>query len=309
MRYARFPFLFRPYLMHELPGWGKLANLIGIGGIDNLNPRWRAAPKKTIRGKAHGYLMELDLSDDMERSVYFIGRHYDLDNQLALDAILKPGDTFVDGGANIGMTTLHAAKRVGETGRVFAFEPQPHCVEKLRKHLANNRLPQVRLHEVGLTDKPSRLTLNVLGGGSILANFGALEEGVTAREQHLCPLVRGDDLLRDEIVGDLMLKLDIEGFELHALRGLDETVTRLRPPILTEVNSHYLRRAGVDEHQLFAHLHERDYRGFAIHLKKRRRIHSLALQPIEHPKDLGHLNDVLWLPSSGSCFDPAPYLG
>ena len=79
--------------------------------------------------------MELDLSDDGERGVYFLGRYYDLENQLTLDAVLKSGDTFVDGGANIGMTTLHAAKRVGEAGRVFAFEPQPPCAEKIEKHL------------------------------------------------------------------------------------------------------------------------------------------------------------------------------
>jgi hypothetical protein len=75
--------------------------------------------------------MELDLSDDGERSVYFLGRNYDLENQLTLGAVLKPDDIFIDGGANIGMTSLHAARRVGEAGRVFTFEPQPPCAERI----------------------------------------------------------------------------------------------------------------------------------------------------------------------------------
>jgi FkbM family methyltransferase len=307
MDYPLLPFLFRPYLKRELPGWGKLTNLLGINGIDNLNPRWRTAPKRTIRGKVHGYLMELDLSDDGERGVYFLGRYYDLENQLTLDAVLKSGDTFIDGGANIGMTTLHAARRVGEAGRVFAFEPQPPCAEKIQKHLANNHLTQIVLHKVGLSNKAAQLTLNVPGGGSIMANFSTVAEGSIVREQYSCSLIRGDDLVRGQIVGDLMIKLDIEGFELFALRGLEETIARHRPPILTEVVPHQLRRAGADEHQLFAHLHEREYRAHAI-LRKKSRRPVLALRPIERPEDLGEIFDVLWVPRSGSHFDPTPYL-
>ena len=51
MGYPRLPFLFRPYLMRELPGWGKLTHLLDINGIDNVIPRWRTAPKRTIRGR------------------------------------------------------------------------------------------------------------------------------------------------------------------------------------------------------------------------------------------------------------------
>jgi FkbM family methyltransferase len=309
MGYPRLPFLFRPYFMRELPGWGKLTGLLGISGVDNVNPRWRTAPSRTIRGKVHGYLMELDLSDDGERGVYFLGRYYDLENQLTVDAVLKSGDTFIDGGANIGMTTLHAARRVGEVGRVFAFEPQPSCAEKIQKYLANNHLPQIQLHKIGLSDKAAQLTLNVIGGGSILATFGTVKAGPGVREQYSCFLVRGDDVLRGQIVGDVMIKLDIEGFELFALRGLEETIARHRPPILTEVVPHQLRRAGTDEHQLFAHLHEREYRAHAIHRKKRRRPPVLALRPIERPEDLGDIFDVLWVPRSGSHFDLTPYLG
>ena len=305
----RLPFLFRPYILRELPGWGKLLDLLNIGGIDNVNPRWRTAPKRTSRGKVHGYLMDLDLSDDGERGVYFLGRYYDLENQLTLDAVLKPGDTFVDGGTNIGMTTLHAARRVGEAGRVHSFEPQPSCIAKIQSHLAKNHLPQVQLHKVGLSDQASELTLKVIGGGSILANFGTVDEGTTVREQHVCSLVRGDDLLRGQIVGDLMIKLDIEGFELFALRGLEETIERYRPPILTEIVPHQLRRAGVDEHQLFKHLHEREYRAHAIHRKSRGRRLALKLRPVERFEELGGIFDVLWVPRSGGHFNPAPYLG
>ena len=78
--------------------------------------------------------MELDLSDDLDRMVYFLGRYYDLDLQLLLDELLRPGDTFINVGANVGYVVLHAASRVGPRGRVIAFEPQPGCCRKLRRN-------------------------------------------------------------------------------------------------------------------------------------------------------------------------------
>ena len=44
MNSQRLALLFRPYIARELPGWGRLVDALGIGGIDNLNPRWRKAP-------------------------------------------------------------------------------------------------------------------------------------------------------------------------------------------------------------------------------------------------------------------------
>jgi FkbM family methyltransferase len=309
MDYPRLAFLLRPYLKRELPGWGKLFRLLHIDGIDNTNPYWRHAPKRTIRSKAHGYWMELDLSDDVERNTFFLSRYYDLENQLVFDGVLNPGDTFVDGGANIGMTTLHAANRVGAGGRVLAFEPQHGCAEKIRKQLVLNDIRHVQVHEVGLGERAAELTLSVLGGGSVLANFGDVSKAAWVREQYQCPIIRGDDRLRGQVVGKLMIKLDLEGYELYALRGLEETITSYFPPIMTEVAPRNLRRAGVDEHQLFAHLHERNYRAYAISLSKRRLRHRLHLRSVERPGELGQVIDVLWLPRSGSHFDPAPHLG
>lgn len=65
----------------------------------------------------------------------------------------------------------------------------------------------MRLHKLGLSNKAEQLMLNMVGGGSIMANFGTVEEGSFVREHYVCSLVRGDDLLRGQIVGDLMLKL------------------------------------------------------------------------------------------------------
>ena len=91
-----------------------------------------------MRGKLHGYKMELDLRDWSEQMTYFLGRHSDLPLQLAMMALLKPGDRFVDVGTNIGMITLLAARLVGPEGRVDAIEPNPACCARVRRSLTLN---------------------------------------------------------------------------------------------------------------------------------------------------------------------------
>jgi hypothetical protein len=137
-KYPILPFLFRPYIRRELPGWGKLFHWLKLGGINNVNPHWRSAPTYTARGKWHGYRMKLDLRDDLDRSTYFLGRYYDSNVQLLLDRLLKPGDTLLDVGANVGSTTLHGAasgsssrgklsdrRAAGDISRVKARDPTP----------------------------------------------------------------------------------------------------------------------------------------------------------------------------------------
>ena len=122
---------------------------------------WAHAPTLEIRGKLHGYRMALDLTDRPDRTGYFLGRFYDLATQLFISECVRPGDTFVDIGANIGMITLLAARLVGPEGTVEAFEPNPDVYRRLSHNVQCNMLNNVSLHAVGLSDKDADLTLRV----------------------------------------------------------------------------------------------------------------------------------------------------
>jgi FkbM family methyltransferase len=260
--------------------------------------------------------MELDLSDDIDRSVYFLGRYYDLELQLLLDVILRPGDTFVDVGANVGYMTLHAASRVTPSGRVIAFEPQPECCQKLRRNLDLNSIKHVELHNCGLAEQENKLELKVLGGGSIMSSFCLDEEAAASvRARIEVDVHRGDDFVLDHVIGNLTLKADVEGFELYVLRGLEHTISRYRPPVLIEINLSFLLRAGTNADELFAFFHDHGYTGYVVSLRKRGRLTPpgsrrpiFVLRPVPTPQELSGEQEILWLPKEGSHFDPVPYL-
>ncbi len=309
MAIPRLPFVCRPYFLLELPGWGVLYNKLGIHGIDNVDPRWADDPTRVCRGKHHGYTMRLRLNDDIDRDTYFLGRYYDLEIQLLLDELLSPGDTFLDIGANVGRTTLHAASRVGPGGRVIAVEPQPGCCERINEAIADNHLSHIEIHNVAAGEEQETLELKILGGGTILATLAIDEkaDGPKLRDTIEVPVIPLDTIMPSEVQGKLVVKSDVEGFELRALRGLAESLARYRPPVITEVVPRTLERAGTSADQLFAFFHERDYSAYIVGLgRDRLRRSRVALTPISDPSPIDYEADILWAPNTG-WFDPKPF--
>ena len=309
--YPKLPFLFHPYFLWELPGWGVLYRWLQIHGIDNVNHRWRDAPTVVCRGKHHHYKMRLRLCDDIDRATFFLGRNCDLEIQLLLNELLKEGDTFLDIGANVGRTTLHAARCVGISGRVIAVEPQPECCERIREGILDNGLKHIEVHNVAAGESEETLELKLLGGGTVMATLSIDEkvDGPNVRAAIQVAVVPLDQRIPADLPGRLIVKTDVEGFELYALRGLQQSIRRYRPTILTEVDPRFLVRAGVDALQLFDFLHDNGYSGYVIGLGRNwLRRPLLSLRPVETPEELDGDIDVVWVANDANHFDPAPWI-
>ena len=108
--------------------WEVLYRLIGGGGYEDnpdIDSRWPKGLQPPIRGTQHGQLMLLDLSVWPERREFFSGRYYQQEICRLFKVMLREGDQYLDIGANIGMTTLLAARLIGPTGIGLVFEPNP----------------------------------------------------------------------------------------------------------------------------------------------------------------------------------------
>lgn len=268
----------------EFPGWGKLGVAFSIWGAKN-DGLWQGAPRKTVRGKWHRYLMELDLADWSERQTYFLGRYCDLETQLALAAVLRPGDRFVDVGGNIGMISLHAAALVGPEGVVDTFEPNPACCTRIAGSIERNRIAQVRLHPCGLSDEPATLTLSILLNHTGMGTLAAIapEQAAAVTQTVAVPVKTGDSVLLSDDRPITCIKIDVEGFETRALRGMRKTLDRWRPIVTTEVIAEWLGRAGSSAGELFEFMTSRGYRAFGMGTARQRLRHRLKLRPVADP--------------------------
>jgi FkbM family methyltransferase len=180
----------------------------------------------------------------------------------ALAGLLRPGDVFVDGGANMGLFSLLGAAAVGPGGRVLACEPAPETMALLRANLAVNRFATVELHEVALSDRPGRARLTVFDVvSSGLASFAPAATGGRPVEVAVTTL---DALTADLDAPVAVVKLDVEGAEAKALRGAGALVARDAPVFLVELEPAHLARQGSSIADVRAVLEPHGYAAYAI---------------------------------------------
>jgi FkbM family methyltransferase len=159
--------------------------------------------------------------------------------QPVMEELLPEGGIFLDVGAHIGRWTLRMSRRASH---VYAVEPNPDTLATLRKHLALNDIDNVTIITEAAWDSDTLLFLedanHRLAGGSTrtLTMLQVDDAGVRAAVQAM-PLDQCEDL---EYLDRLdLVKLDVEGSDLHALRGMRGLLERHRPALLIERHDVY----------------------------------------------------------------------
>ena len=207
----------------------------------------------------YGTRLRLFLGNDMSRQIYVAGC-VDPNEFAFFDQVLQPGMTFLDAGANDGIYTVFAAKRVGDQGTVWAFEPSQRELSRLRHNLDLNRLT-ARIFPLALADCSGQAELSVGAYEHAGHNtLGAFTYQTEMEKKDLVELRRLDEVLNENPLTRLdMMKIDIEGAELRLLRGAVETLRAYRPVLLFEVSEGSLKHQGGTPQELLAFLHAENY--------------------------------------------------
>ena len=152
-------------------------------------------------------------------------------------SLIKEGDFVLDVGANIGTITVAMAKRVGSTGRVFAFEPQTAAYYCLCGNVAlTHALSNVRALNMAVSDFDGVIQVPVIDvnqpfnvGGVRLADPVYDAASNLPKEDVACVKIDSLQLPRVDFI-----KIDVETMEAKVLAGSVETVRRCRPVIMAE---------------------------------------------------------------------------
>nr|WP_284438334.1 FkbM family methyltransferase [Thalassococcus arenae] len=183
----------------------------------------------------------------------------DLDRKVSwvVDRCLRPGDTALDIGANLGLVTLRMADRVGSGGRVHAFEPQDRLRRYLLQSLTRNGLEHVVLHAVALAAEPGELVLHVppdnAGAASLAGTEGAGQRVPVETLDRLAAAFGPTPAT--------LVKIDVEGFEGEVLKGA-RTVLETTPPHVVLLEEH--RPVSPHYPDSLRFLAERGYRLFGL---------------------------------------------
>jgi FkbM family methyltransferase len=199
------------------------------------------------------------------------GSLYEPEVAVVLMRVLQDGDGFVDVGANVGFFTVLAAQLVGETGRVYAFEPEQENFGRLAQNISLNDLSNVVTYQSAVGDQVGTAELFINSdndGGHALWNPGAHSFNKVSREKVIkqnVEMVTLDSVLAGATVPVKLIKIDAEGYEQHVLHGALELITRHRVPfVLAEVNRLALQQAGASERALFQLMRHLGYFAYLV---------------------------------------------
>ncbi len=227
--------------------------------------RWllRVRKQQVIR-LARGMRINCKLWDEVQNAIWWNGPNYERKESKFIRRYLKPGMIFFDVGSNVGYYTLLAAPIVGKNGKVHAFEPVSEQHADLRANVERNQLQNVVPERLIITDRAGTMEIN-LGSednaGTASVNLVYRENRPTERVD--CTTL--DDYLRARGVTRLdVLKIDVEGHEPFVLRGMTETLRKLRPLLLVEVRGDMLEEVGSSREALFGQIAGHDYAPYAL---------------------------------------------
>jgi FkbM family methyltransferase len=161
---------------------------------------------------------------------------YELPVQKALTRYLQPGAVFYDIGANVGFFSIIAAKLVGNTGRVYAFEPVPENVTTIQRNIELNCLTNVTVIDKAVSSSSGQAELLLAHhiGGAVLATAAMPPD---LKGKMLVETVTIDALLeRIPLKPPTIVKIDVEGAEIDVLSGMIQTIQTFKPVILYEVD-------------------------------------------------------------------------
>jgi len=208
-----------------------------------------------------GLKFEVVLGNDLSRCLYVDGE-VDPNEFSFLDQTLKPGMTVIDAGANEGIYSIFCRHKVGSQGRVIAVEPSGRERMRIERNKSLNGIDDIKVIPVALSEQAGIVVLHLAedehAGHNTLGHFAA--GWVRAKGEETVSSATLDSIVDTEQLGRVdLIKLDIEGAELKALRGAEKTLRRDHPALLMEVMEETLITQGTSAALLLDYVRKSGY--------------------------------------------------
>jgi len=226
--------------------------------LAKLSPLRGAVVQANVQGKK----MYLDLSDRVHSESLYTTGIWEKNEAACFMKHIHSGMIVIDIGANVGYYSLLAAEKVGVSGRVFAFEPEPSRHGLLEKNIQADGCKQVVSVQKAISNKTGTARLYL----DPRHNPGdhRLYDSNDGRDSIVVETVRLDDFFKDKDSPIHSIKMDIQGAEMAALEGMGDIIKRKDELIiLTEFWPEGMRRCGFSPIEF---LNTLVAKGFHLHI-------------------------------------------
>lgn len=213
-----------------------------------------------------GWLFLTPQEDVLQHQIYAGGTHYESKVVELVEPLVQPGMNVADIGGHAGYYALAFARRVGPTGKVWVFEPQPWLAEQIQRTMRFNQYHWAEVENLAVADQAGEITLNTVAdsGRASIADIADGEGQVQVPAQSLDTFLAEKDSETKPIILDV-IKCDIEGAEWLALPGMKTLLTAPSPPLLLlELHPQQIQTLGGSLEQLLDWLRGLDYELYPV---------------------------------------------
>jgi FkbM family methyltransferase len=196
----------------------------------------------------------------------FIPRVHEWDAEEAFLAALDwQGRTVYDVGGDQGLFSLFFAHRVGENGRVIVVEPNPRSCRRIQQNVRLNNLTNVRILPIGLGERRATIRLTVplsepARGSAVPAIADQIRREANVKQCEIEVNALDDEIVRSVLPPPDFIKIDVEGMEYEALKGMRRTLTTVRPRLSIEIHGATTEEKIANVRRVVALLEESRYR-------------------------------------------------
>jgi FkbM family methyltransferase len=270
-------------LLAKRPG---LFGRVVLAKINTVRP----LPPLPVQRRINGVIFEYELTNYHGTAPMYYGSYALLAIEV-MKRFLRPGDVFLDVGANIGYLSAMAAGLVGKSGRVHCFEPVPAYFYRLQRLAELNPEYSIFANARAAGDEAGTCKIYVTrepGQNTMVPHFKSNEEITFSLE---VPVVRLDSYIeRHKLSAVKMIKIDAEGYEFPILRGLRRQFEQksFRPAIICEIAPRAYSLMNTSVKELSKYMAQYGYSARDLIDAETR----ADLQEIEH------VTDVLFLPEA-----------
>jgi FkbM family methyltransferase len=161
---------------------------------------------------------------------------YQEDVLRTLLEVVREGDIVYDVGGHHGLMTVIAARAAGKTGKVVTFEPNPDARKHIESHLSLNRLTNVTIEDMALSDRTGECSFYAQEG--VVTWNSTIEKEFAAPESKCMRITTTtlDNYVDRSKLAPHVIKIDTEGSEFKVLKGAARTIMQTKPVLIVEFN-------------------------------------------------------------------------
>jgi FkbM family methyltransferase len=218
---------------------------------------------KTYKKRLHNnFCMLLNPTEHIQQQLFWYGC-YEKELGDLLKKMLRPNDVFIDIGANIGYFSLLSAT-VSPSVKVISFEPVKDLFQKMNENLSINGSKNIVAINAAIGEMNEQRELYLSTPDNLGMSSFHQPENYSGRKEKV-EVIAFDDWFKTSGLTKIdLIKLDVEGSELAALKGMNAVLEKQKPALIVEINPQTLSLFGVKPLNIYNYLNQFSFDGFLI---------------------------------------------